>query len=874
MRLVSLSIPVDTMENGESRSQNSPREGSAVPKPLALDYAPSTSLISENVMFKDVSSGAGQTRGSAIDPVRDSYFTNDATLDNFFSRPVKIRAFDWQVGGDILETFNPWSDYWQNALVAARINRYKLLRATLKVKFVINGNPFFYGRAIAAYNPFPTQDNITQTRALDQDVIAGSQRPHVFLNPTTSSAGELELPFFTYLNVIDIAAADWQTMGTMWLYSLQQLKHANGATGAITISVFAWAENVKFSTPTGTNGGQIPLTEDQNAPQVLITPSADEYGTGPVSRPASIVAKVASAITSVPAIGPFALATQVGANAIARVASIFGYCSPPRVEFPPLVPVARSSLANTDLQDEVVKLSVGVKQELTIDPQIAGLKSDDEMTLSGIACRESFLTNFTWAVDTPEEEFLFNVRVDPCVHGINTTFNDPEIHLPACAFATLPFQYWKGTMRYRFQIVSSMYHKGRLKIVYDPTASASNVDYNTAYTTVIDIAEHKDFTLDVGWAQPTAFREHVAPGISLGSMYGIVPITAVDGLSNGFLSIYVVNELTTPNSEVNNDIEINVFVSCVDLEVAAPTGRYLDTLYLQNTPLEALSAKITPSADEVDHGVTPTDPETIRMVASTPSLDNALNMVYCGDPILSFRTLLKRYMYHEPIFTELPSVSDMYNIEEERQVMPFDTGYSGTGALGVNYNFDTDLYYTYCKFPLINYVRLSYGAWRGGIRYMLDVSSVEDTTSGGQSSNTRTDSFTISRVPAGIIRQGLQITGIDPPQTKRDMLFLMKDSDGYNGTTKWNSQVNPFHSFEVPYYSLYRFAPSKRRTNFEERDQFQPGWKLTWTDFNDDAGRRFNFNSHVSVGEDFNCLMYLGPPVYFYRTTIPLQPPP
>jgi hypothetical protein len=147
------------------------------------------------------------------------------------------------------------------------------------------------------------------------------------------------------------------------------------------------------------------------------------------------------------------------------------------------------------------------------------------------------------------------------------------MHMPAVAYATFPFEYWKGSLRYRFQIVCSGYHKGRLKIVYDPygvpqTATVADpAEYNTAYTEIVDIAECNDFTVDVGWGQNTPWRQHLnfpqILGNSFASASGTTPAPALGlnsantiGVGNGTLAVYVVNELTVPNSTVTADIEV------------------------------------------------------------------------------------------------------------------------------------------------------------------------------------------------------------------------------------------------------------------------------------------------------------------------------
>jgi hypothetical protein len=161
---------------------------------------PSSEMISQNVKFADTHPGYMQETPGDIDHIRDAALASDATLDEYFSRPLRIASIDWGVGGTLFQSLNPWQLYFENARVINRIANYKLLRAKLHLKFTINGNAFHYGRIIASYNPLPADDSMTVNRTfVDADIVAASQRPHVYLDPTNSQGGEMKLPFFHIL---------------------------------------------------------------------------------------------------------------------------------------------------------------------------------------------------------------------------------------------------------------------------------------------------------------------------------------------------------------------------------------------------------------------------------------------------------------------------------------------------------------------------------------------------------------------------------------------------------------------------------------------------------------------------------------------------
>jgi hypothetical protein len=62
--------------------------------------------------------------------------TGQDGLENFFSRPLKIREYEWGTGTLLYQNFNPWSLYFQNPRVMNRIVNYNNLRCKLCVKVI------------------------------------------------------------------------------------------------------------------------------------------------------------------------------------------------------------------------------------------------------------------------------------------------------------------------------------------------------------------------------------------------------------------------------------------------------------------------------------------------------------------------------------------------------------------------------------------------------------------------------------------------------------------------------------------------------------------------------------------------------------------
>jgi hypothetical protein len=827
-------------------------------EPHSEEEKTETTETQQNVTFSDVNSGHMVDYTAWDDPLRTQPLNVDATLDNFFSRPLKIFERQWSVGASLYFRINPWELYFRNTRVINRIANYKLMRADLHIKIILNGNAFHYGRCIVSYNPLHTQDQMTVNRPfIEADVVAASQRPHIWLNPTTSEGGEMKLPFFYYKNLIDIVAQEWDQMGELVAHSLQNLKHANGANDDVTISVFAWAENVQFSIPTQVEPGSI-------APQALeIQPHTDEYGTKPVSRIAGAVAKMAGHLTKIPVIGPFARATEIGSQAVGAIATLFGYSSPVVTEMSVYRPVPKTNLANTNVDNDANKLSLDIKQELSCDPRTVGLGPDDQMTISHVAQKESYLAEYPWNIGAAPETLLWQCVVDPSVHR-NVL---GERHFPAPAFAVMPFKYWRGSMRFRFMIVSSGYHKGRLKIVYDPEGGIGTAEYNTAYTTIVDISEETDFTIDVGWGQATTWRQHRGLDYStpLHGTNSLGYTSSTVNYGNGTISVYVVNELTVPNSTINNDIDVNVFVRMLDdFEVCVPTQEHIRQLRLREFSIPPSGSQdIEPQANEQEK-IAPTKDISVTHMANKIPINDPTSLFHFGEAVGSFRQILKRYSIYE--YLPPPTEGAGYFMSTfTRPHIPLLPGYTAHPVSNGPPNLTLSAGEYTCVFMTpVRYVSSAYAAMRGGMRYAFDASPKLTTNSRNingiitRHKNFKNANNDVEPVPTNVG------TGL------AELCNLVRDS--FDGAAMMAVGVNPVLSAELPYYSEYRFIPAKKTdtTLQSSVDKFSSSWCLQLQEKTSNTNNQW-CPLYNAAAEDFTCFWYLGPPIFFVETEYPIS---
>lgn len=828
------------------------------------------------VEMEDENPSFTHTVVSPMDVTRMLTDNTDVNLGDFFSRPVKIANFTWGTGTELASELNPWVTFFENKRVANRINNFNLLRAKLHVKFMINGNGFFYGRAMAAYQPFHHEDALSNFAALSRaPLVQLSQLPHIFLDPTTNAGGQLDLPWFFHADYANIPVRNWNMLGRILLRSMTLLKHANNANEAVTISVLAWASDVELSVPTAKN-------IDFLSPQSGYEEIDEANAKGVISGPATSLARIARMATTIPPIAPFAMATSQIASGTAAMAKLFGYSRPPETRNPdPYRPTAMSQLATTTTPDTALKLSVDDKQELSIDPRIAGLDSGDPLGITSIATRESYLTQFEWRTTVPIESMLWNCSVNPVLWA-EAAGTPTGFYFPACAVAAMPFERWSGSMTFRFQVVCSAFHKGRIRVVYDPNGIQSSSlvnggDFNVGYSKIVDIAEESDFSITVGHGMHYRTLTRPYPGINDAlDIHSDVAVLEPD-FGNGVIGVTVMNELTTPNSSASNHIQINVFVKMEDdFQVYYP-GHWHEKFVVKPPPTttQAAGAMTTQSGMESSDKVTAKEPSAPTQSVSdttfsTRTVNDYLALVYGGERIASFRQLLKRYNLHERVSlgAELTS-GNLVHWQGQRMSFPYLRGYVD-GAVHATVS---NVPYSYCNTILMHWVVLAFQGWRGSIRRKLVVANEGTSSEGGSLYVTRTGQ---TRIPCDYVNTA---TIVNPVDTYSQGAFEVVRSDdiitggiennmsGSMGTAYTNTKINPTLEFEVPYYNQVRFDPGKKENWTTGQGALGPGFSIN---ARIPSIKNTHVDVYVAAGEDFTTYFWTGLPVMYFENGPPI----
>jgi len=775
----------------------------------------------------------------------------DAGLSDYLSRPVRIRSFTWALSDPrgLVNDFDPWRLFFSDSSIRGKLNNFAFIRCNLKLKFLVNASPFYYGSIRACYQPMPNFKASTivggaQGTETNPELIPYSQQPGVWLKPAHSEGAEFTLPFFWPRSFLRVQRAqDFTDMGKVRMMIYNQLRSANGVSGTgVTVQVYAWAEDVVLA-----------------GPSVGLALQADEYGVGPVSGPASTLARIAGKLRSVPVIGKFATATEIGAKAVSGIATLFGFTNVPVIsDVMPYNQSAFPPIASSQIGFPVQKLTLDPKNELSIDPSIAGLSSKDELAIREFATRQSYLTSASWTTATAVDTALFTSKVTPSLAFGNTTQNSRNYMTPM-SLCSLLMRSWRGDIIFTFRFISSPFHKGRVRISFDPYGTAVQNTQDTGpmvYNKIVDLGAETEVDFRIPYQQALAWcYNYTSVSDNLWTTSAAPAITYTDTFDNGLVSVKVLSTLSAPTA--TSTVEMQVFVrGAENIEFANPAS--INPYY---TPFQLQSEEYVETCKgvEADNGKSMQPIESLR------------TRVNFGENVGSLRTLMRRMnlVDHEFIGTALVGLGNFTVI---RTRFPPYYGYDpagtslankviGVGTANANYSFTLPWHFiSNCFVGQRGSFNWTYAMPKGSSWNAARVSRITYTYPGGSSQYVATPATTASAWSRALTYNSAPTTG---------------------GSAIVTTNINGGLTFSVPNYSAFKFqstdpqnATSPDGTSGARYDgSVFEGVAVEMPAFPGNLPANTAITRYAGIGTDYTLLFFLNCPVLYSLPESVFLPP-
>ena len=795
------------------------------------------------------------------DDVAECDEESTASLQDYLSRPVRIATRLWNISDAAYSkvTVYPWTAYLTNPRVLKKLANFAYIRGNLKIRVLTNASPFYYGAMRVCYQPLPTfKPDTIQSTGL-QACIPYSQRAGFLVRPGNNEAYEMTLPFFYQANKYDLTSVltggNANELGKLDYVIYSALQSANSvASVGVTVDTYAWLEDVELSSYT-----VVPQSAE-----------VDEYGEGVVSKPATAIAAAASTLRDVPVIGKFATATEIGARAVAHMARLFGYTNVPVIsDAAPFRSEPFPHMAATDIGYPVEKLTVDAKAELSVHPNALGLPAADELSVANLVGRESFITSVPWSTTNVEDDLLFSAKVTPLNYSSTGDTVNTQIDMTPAAMVACLYKHWRGDLVYRFDVIASPYHKGRLIVSHDPTGTTGTNIMNTTSTTnavnthIIDLAETTSFELRVPYQQPTSYvltragvnSSFLAASARPWTVGGATSVLA-EGDINGYITLRVQTVLTAPVAVA----PVNILVSvrgADNLEFANPSNPpiYLSTFAAQSSEFDEAHSATTST---LGHAASSQMSQRVRL--------------HFGESVACLRPLLRRMCYHSSV--PISSNGNSYTggdwiLQYRFRRLPPLFGYDPYGiylAQGL-VTPASSFPFNYANMTPLTWIMPAFVAYRGSMNWTFDV-----TAAGKLLSN-----VSVIRDNNNTSATGISLYNVTSTATSsaRAQLYGRRSRNTACGTTLTNMNTQTGVNVSVPNMTQYRFQTTNLATANTGSDldgALREACALEIKESNSINPYEINIEGYVGAGTDFNLHYFLNVPTWLNYGTYPSAP--
>jgi hypothetical protein len=840
----------------------------------------SSNEASENVHFKEEASTYSLDLTSAPDATFGETGAKDSEISGFLNRYIELQTFEWEIGSDFLEELDPWTLWRTNARIAQKLAHFRFLKMGLEVKFVINGTPFHYGQVMAAYAPmlkyWGTDFETAATASSHRDASSiynfrhyakadtlklkevtdsyFSTFPHVMIVPGPNNPVELVLPFIWHYNYLRVnyEASEYsdstngmESPGSVVLTDLVGLNRSSD-TASTRVNITIWARAVNI---------------DLNTPTVAVASSEVQKAAAPggfVSGLATGVARFAAKAAVIPGIKPYAKATEVAATTIGSVAQLFGFSKPTDPSSAKSYSVNNAkNIAVTNTSDNSQKLSFDVNQEITVDSRVIGADGTDEMSFAAINQRWWWCGKAPW---TPAPSsgagnsygflpaaphLLYRCLVSPTMwrrFQTDHTISKHAWHLNPSGYLANTFNFWRGSVTYRIQVVASKFHTGRLKIQFDPSnGDAATAHIETRYTWILDLTEANEIEVTIPY---TSFRGYLGrQALAQHSLQDPEYSTTVTATTEanfdedthmGFFSISVVNDLVAPNG-VAGIVHVSVWQKMQnDTELQVPASDWHDEV------IRATGASET--VEQSEDELVGASSQEIPMWPTSPCPDRT--SVWFGERVLSIRSLVKRFTYSTTLINDVNANGAhllTYTIPHWPSVS------SSASALKNTY---------------LSYFTPCFLAKRGGMRFKVYDWVTGDSGTAGPTSSVSTATNMDRMYSTTYVGYGSSNASL---ASNTSTIYDDGVAGGYAGGTLSGAGLGDrLVEVEAPYYQAVRFQVAQHIAESNSAIDLGNNYlRYTKAYFNANATHNCRLSIYAAAAEDMSLMFFLACPVLY-----------
>lgn len=473
--------------------------------------------LSQRDVADDDGAPAGNPTGSTLS--RQAISDPPWSLPDMSHRRVWIGTYAWstsQTFQNALVRLNAPLEFLADHLQVAGFERFLYWRGSMRVRIHVNGSRFHAGRLIAYFVPWTPKDIATNWQGAH--MAAAWSVPNVQLDAASSNVGELNIPFYNPRSSIILNGPVNSVLDYTGSFHLTVLSPLNVSTGtSTTINVNVWVEfgeDQEFRIPIHSGTLRTPFNAEHAA---LLRHMSSKAHLGMHMQGNSN-----SSVTNISNYGEVDAMTvpvNMTGDSIGNGNSASGLPmdKPARAANPlPYYRRGFQSLAHTVGSEATTRLDLDPSQLNLSVSEMFGTE-EDEMEMKFLFTRPTYAGSFAWSTtDTsgaslqarwmgPMMTFFQNASVNQVTLTQNTALT-PTLWEYAC----LPYSFWRGGIKLRFDIVASQMHTGRLFLAFNygasPSSEASLRDATSQYGVEIDLNnECRTFEFTIPYNAPTSW---------------------------------------------------------------------------------------------------------------------------------------------------------------------------------------------------------------------------------------------------------------------------------------------------------------------------------------------------------------------------------
>jgi len=493
----------------------------------------------------------------------------------------------------------------------------------------------------------------------------------------------LKIPYHSQYNFIDCETSNYHrgNFTVLYLMVLNPLIAATGGTTNLNISVWLTLSNIVVRVPRVFTAEApnwcdlLPTPTQQNRPVEDSEVTADELHMAsflrslPIQNPLMNSAYIRTSLASETGraegwfdgfVSGLTKVVRTGisiGNTIGKIAKGVETFAPLVLDKPRALDysihnqiVTVSEVAHGDGKDTSSRLSLYEKSCHVVYADNVG-HLGNEMNFLHIVKTPMLVATTTWSTTSAVDSVLFTTLVTPLLAGnTGTTVSVQPTYLFWVAKA---FTYWRGSINFSFDVVSTTFHAGRLRAYFIPGADPTDTHTSTAGdepsstwpSVYFDVKEADTFKISCPYTLTTTMARVHDPTLSPSGGITQTPtvtqtrFTYIPSIS-GRLYIKVLNALQAPGN-LPTTVDVNIWVSGGD-----------DMEFSQTYALDARGPVIF---DVTATGAAQGGPEDIQTTSDRIAQDTAymhfgrvpvkeiLPMHFIGENPTDVRDVIKRY---------------------------------------------------------------------------------------------------------------------------------------------------------------------------------------------------------------------------------------